>query len=226
MAVAVRLLQLCGRDPGGPLRGDGLAGQIQHFPRILVSLQLSECQPHLHRVGHALHGPRQHDARIRHVLQLDGRLPELDRVGHELQRAPQHGLLARLLLLQFRGLQPHLDRGGDVQHGVGQDGLGHLHRVQAGGLQPHVLRVRTHLAALQDDLAGLRRLGGIFLYTGRRDPARAVLGVGGGHGLQQDARFLDVAHLRLAVHLEAVEAGEVSLGVHHRLAAHRVGHLV
>jgi len=58
------------------------------------------------------------------------------------------------------------------------------------------------------------------------DPAGRVLGVGANDALQQRARLLDVADLCLARHLDAVQVGQVALGVDHlrapRMARHRV----
>ena len=56
---------------------------------------------------------------------------------------------------------------------------------------------------------------GDLLQARGSDPAGRVLGVGADDALQQHARLLDVADLRLAGHLDAVQVGQVALGVHH-----------
>ena len=52
------------------------------------------------------------------------------------------------------------------------------------------------------------------------------LGIGGRDGVQQRPGSLDVPDFRVTCDLQAVEVGEVSLGVHDRLAGDRVAHLV
>mmetsp|Transcript_3286 Transcript_3286/g.6577 ORF Transcript_3286/g.6577 Transcript_3286/m.6577 type:complete len:245 (-) Transcript_3286:1118-1852(-) len=136
LPVAIRLLQLCSREPDLRLRGDLLPSVIEHLLGVGVVLKASKGEPQVHRHGATalLHGPGQQHPRALRRLKLHRGLPKPLRVRNQLQGPPQNPPPVLILGLQVRRTHPQGHTGGQVLHSLGHNLLGSVGGMHRGGL--------------------------------------------------------------------------------------------